>query len=70
MNKEKRHSGFDNTSGSKRTKMSGPEREVSEEEILEPIIIESEDEEVKKNDNSKERSMVWENFESIRIVKM
>ena len=43
--------------------MSGPEGEVSEEEILEPIIIESEDEEVKKNDNSKERSMVWKHFE-------
>ena len=63
MNKEKRRSGFGNTSGSKRTRMSGPEGEVSEEEILEPIIIESEDEEVKKNDNSKERSMVWEHFE-------
>ena len=48
MNKEKCHSGFDNTLGSKRTRMSSPEGEVSKEEILEPIIIESEDEEVKK----------------------
>ena len=67
MNKEKRRSGFGNTSGLKHTRMSSPEGEVSEEEILEPIIIESEDEEVKKNDNSKERSMVWEHFEKYTV---
>ena len=67
MNKEKRRNKFNNTSNSKRTKVSEEnipeEGEVSEEEILEPIIIQSEDEEVKKNDNSKERSMVWKHFE-------
>ena len=67
MNKEKCRSGFGNTSGLKHTRMSSPEGEVSEEEILEPIIIESEDEEVKKNDNSKERSMVWEHFEKYTV---
>ena len=74
MNKEKRCNKFNNSSNSKRTKVSEEniqeEGEVSEEEILEPIIIQSEDEEVKKNDNSKERSMVWKHFESIRIIKM
>ena len=57
MNKEKRRNKFNNTSNSKRTKVSEKnipeEGEVSEEEILEPIIIQSED-------NS---SMVWEHFE-------
>jgi hypothetical protein len=46
MNKEKRRNKFNNTLNSKRTKVSEEdipeEGEVSEEEILEPIIIQSE----------------------------
>ena len=70
MNKEKRRNGFGNTSGLKRTRMSSPEGEVSEEEILEPIIIESEDEEVKKMIIVRKEAWFGNISKSIRIVKM
>ena len=74
MNKEKRRNKFNNTSNSKRTKVSEEnipeEGEVSEEEILEPIIIQSEDEEVKKMIIVRKEAWFGNISKSIRIIKM